>query len=124
MGASFGLAIANAIYQHDVSSQLQRVYILTPSERDRLASSALEDLHSLSPAAQHAVRDAYSHGLRMVFIAFAAISGTCAMTSLLIREVTFRNDSPELQAEKEANRGRAQDTTDNESAGVGPCKFA
>ncbi|KAI0477487.1 major facilitator superfamily domain-containing protein [Xylariaceae sp. FL0804] len=105
MGASFGLAMANAIYQHDLSSQLQGIKALTPAQRADLSSSALEYLAQLTPETQDAVRDAYAHGLRMVFIAFAAISGACLVTGWLIKEVRFREDPPELQAEREANRG-------------------
>lgn len=115
MGAAFGLAIANAIYQHDLSSQLAATPGLTSSERENLASSALADLDALPEGVKTQVIDAYAHGLRMVFIAFTAIAGLCALTSLLIKEVPFRKDTPEMQREMEANRRKARGGRDEES---------
>ncbi|KAI1311252.1 major facilitator superfamily domain-containing protein [Xylaria venustula] len=106
LGASFGLAIANAIYQPEVSRRLEKIGSLSPAERESLMSSATQYLDSLPPDVQYSVRDAYSHGLRVVFIAFAAICGGVLLLSFLVKEVKFRKDSPELQKEKQANRNR------------------
>lgn len=58
---------------------------LSPTERDDLASSAIEFLGTLSPDVQDSVRNAYAHGLRMVFIAFTVMAGVCTIISLLIK---------------------------------------
>ncbi|KAH8883379.1 hypothetical protein GQ53DRAFT_699579 [Thozetella sp. PMI_491] len=97
---------------------------LSPTERDSLASSAIEFLDTLPPDIQHSVRYAYAHGLRMVFISFTAISGLCIITSPLIKELAFRKDSPELQAEMEANKTSKKEGAAEESAIVGSRKDA
>ncbi|KAI1365586.1 major facilitator superfamily domain-containing protein [Xylaria arbuscula] len=110
MGAGFGLAIANAIYQPEVSKRLGMIQSLTPAERESLMSSATQTLDSLPLDVQNSVRGAYSHGLRTVFIVFTAIS-----LIFIDAEVKFRKDSPELQKEMEANRGgvKARNTIAN-----------
>lgn len=102
MGARFGLAgiqsapithgymliletVASAIYQHDLSSQLERIGSLLPRKRDGLSLSAIEILGVLAQDVQDSVRDAYTHGLRMVSTSFTAFSSACAKISLLIK---------------------------------------
>ena len=71
MGAGFGLAVANAIYQHDLSKRLQSTS-LSAEERDNIIASAIDFLDNLSHADQELVRTAYSQSLRHVFICFTA----------------------------------------------------
>lgn len=104
MGAGFGLAVANAIYQHDLSSRLKAMNSLSEEDRDDLLSSALESLSSLSANDQKLIRQAYSESLKQVFICFTAIAGACFLVGLLIKELKFREDTPELQAEMAANK--------------------
>ncbi|KAH7024950.1 major facilitator superfamily domain-containing protein [Microdochium trichocladiopsis] len=91
MGAGFGLAAANAIYQQDVSRQLAAITALTSEQQSELSVSALGDLDALPADLQHLVRGAYAHGLRMVFIAFTAMSAACMLVGLLIKVSTSRS---------------------------------
>ena len=76
---------ANAIYQQDVSRQLGRISALTADQQSELATSALGYLDQLPVDLQHLVREAYAHGLRMVFTAFTAMMGACLLVGLLIK---------------------------------------
>ncbi|KAK4687080.1 hypothetical protein P7C73_g3033, partial [Tremellales sp. Uapishka_1] len=101
LGASFGLAMANAIYQGTVTKQLSLVTALTAEERSGLLNAALANLTSLAPDVLLQVRQVYAHGLRLVFIAFATIGGLCLVFSFLVDEVKFGKDPPHLIQEKE-----------------------
>ncbi|WWD18349.1 hypothetical protein CI109_102799 [Kwoniella shandongensis] len=103
MGGAFGLAIANAIYNNVVSSHLGALP-LTDATREMLLKSALSHLHELSPSDLYLVRGAYAAGLRMCFVCFTAVAALCVITALMMREVTFRKDSPELEAERRRNK--------------------
>ncbi|WVW79350.1 hypothetical protein I302_101318 [Kwoniella bestiolae CBS 10118] len=94
MGGAFGLASASAIYQAVVSSRISASTLLTESEKLNLLDSALANLSVLSPAAVAQVRNAYSDGLRMVFVAFTVFSGASLLLSLCIEEVLFAKDAP------------------------------
>ncbi len=85
MGAGFGLAAANAIFQHDLAGQLAAMPSLSPTQRQGLADAAIDELSLLAPDTQHAVRSAYAHALRLVFLSFAVVQGACTVVSLLIK---------------------------------------
>ncbi|WVQ80580.1 hypothetical protein IAT38_002685 [Cryptococcus sp. DSM 104549] len=104
MGGAFGLAVSNAIYNNVVSSHLSSLP-LSDATRDALLKSALADLDTLTPSELYSVRGAYAAGLRMCFVCFTAVAVLCIICGLLVREVEFRKDTPELEAERRRAKG-------------------
>jgi hypothetical protein len=94
VGGAFGLAVANALFNNNVSSKL--LDILTPEETARVTGSAIAFLGSADEATRAIVVDAYAHGLRSCYILFTAGSGCCIILALFIKEVKFRKDPPGL----------------------------
>ncbi|WVQ92954.1 hypothetical protein IAU59_000015 [Kwoniella sp. CBS 9459] len=95
MGGAFGLAVANAIFNNTVSSQLPSA--LTAEQKAEILRSTISFMGNLSSDLQTGVILAYTHGLRTCYIVFTVGSGVCFLLSLLIKEVVFRKDPPELQ---------------------------
>ena len=85
MGAAFGLAAANTIYQHELSGQLAVISSISPQQRQNLTDAAIDELKVLTPDVHYAVRGAYAHALRLVFLLFTVVTGTCTLVSLLIK---------------------------------------
>ena len=118
-------SVANAIYNNRVSHQLATIPGLAPGEQKSLLSSALS-LDTVPNDIQAQVIDAYLHGVRAVFITFTALAGLVLLCALCLKEVPFRKDSPELEAEKRrwkekkslqsvAEAGNVQERTHDES---------
>ncbi|OCF39388.1 hypothetical protein I317_06816 [Kwoniella heveanensis CBS 569] len=95
MGGAFGLAVANAIFNNTVSSELPAA--LTAEKKDEILRSTISFMGDLSAQLQIEVILAYAHGLRTCYIVFTAGSGVCFLLSLFIKEVIFRKDPPELK---------------------------
>ncbi|RSH89300.1 hypothetical protein EHS25_002412 [Saitozyma podzolica] len=104
MGGAFGLAIANAVYNNVVSSQLQ-LLPFTDAQRTALLTSALDTLETLSSSEKRMATEVLADGLRKVYIMFTVIAGTTLVCAFFIQEVVFRRDSPELEAERRRAKG-------------------
>jgi hypothetical protein len=83
LGGAFGLAIANAIFNNTVSSNLPTS--LTTDERRMILKSTISIVHQLDPQTRSVVIAAYAEGLRTCFIFFTAGSGVCFALSLFIK---------------------------------------
>ncbi|KAL7423545.1 hypothetical protein Q5752_001125 [Cryptotrichosporon argae] len=107
LGGAFGLAISNLVYQTTVQRRLTLNPTLTSSDRTALLSSALSlPALGLSAHAVADVRAAFADAIRVVFICFTAWSSVCVLCALVMQEVVFRRDSPELEAERRRARGK------------------
>lgn len=107
LGGAFSLAASNTIYQACVAKRLARITDLTAEQRTTLLNSSL-GLDSLPSALLQQIREAYSYGLRYVFICFTAVGAVYFATSFAIKEIPFRKDSEALEAEKRAAKGTVE----------------
>jgi hypothetical protein len=103
VGGAFGLAIANALFNNQVSSSLLNT--LSPDGTAQVTRSAIGFLAGADDATRAIVVDAYAHGLRSCFILFTAGSGVCFLLSLFIKEVKFRKDPPGLARQETHTTG-------------------
>lgn len=115
-GGAFGLAIANALFNNNVRSNL--LYTFNPEETARVTETAITYLGSTDQEARAIIVNAYAQGLRSCYILFAVGSGTCFLLSLFIKEVKFRKDPPGLGWEgkkpRSENSQQGSDQTSSE----------
>ncbi|WWC60688.1 uncharacterized protein I303_103264 [Kwoniella dejecticola CBS 10117] len=94
MGGAFGLASANAIYQATITTAFALIKTLSNSEKTLLLDSSASQKAEVSAEGLSDARDAYSKGLKMVFVAFTVFAAMSFLLSLFIEEVTFAKDKP------------------------------
>jgi hypothetical protein len=77
-------AVANAVYNNVVSSQLQ-LLPFTDAQRTALLTSALDTLETLSSSEKRMATEVLADGLRKVYIMFTVIAGTTLVCGFFIQ---------------------------------------
>lgn len=77
-------AVANAVYNNVVSSQLQ-LLPFTDAQRTALLTSALDTLDTLSSSEKRMATEVLADGLRKVYIMFTVIAGTTLVCAFFIQ---------------------------------------